>query len=146
MTLVEILKTKGNKVYTIAPDTTLEEATRELVRRNVGSLLVCDRDVVCGERVLGIVTERDIIRFCASGKGQLVAFTVADVMTRELFTGCPADSVESALGVMTARRVRHLPVLAEGRLVGLVSIGDLVKHQLDRLAMENRFMKDYIAS
>ena len=146
MTLREILKTKGSKVHIISPETTLEEATQVLVHHNVGSLLVCDRDLGAGERVLGIITERDIIRFCALGKGTLAAFSVADVMTVNLYTGCPEDSVEAVMGVMTTRRIRHLPVLSEGRLVGLVSIGDVVKNQLDRLAMENQFMKNYIAS
>ncbi|MGO8745347.1 MAG: CBS domain-containing protein [Thermoguttaceae bacterium] len=146
MTLVEILKAKGGKVHTTSPDTTLDEATRELVHHNVGSLLVCDRDPCEGEKLLGIITERDIIRFCASGKGPLTSAVVADIMTVTLHTGSPSDSVESVMSVMTTRRIRHLPVLSDGRLVGLVSIGDVVKTQLDHLAMENQFMKNYITS
>ena len=99
-----------------------------------------------GERLLGIITERDIIRFCALGKGPLNSAVVADIMTVTLHTGSPSDSVESVMSVMTTRRIRHLPVLSDGRLVGLVSIGDVVKTQLDRLAMENQFMKNYITS
>ena len=145
MTLAEILKVKGTVVYTIVPGLTLDEAIRDMVRHNVGSLLVCSRDVAEGERLVGIITERDIIHFCASGKSQLSEARVADVMTTRVLTGTPADSVEATMGLMTANRVRHLPILSEGRLVGLVSIGDVVKSQHDRLAMENQFMKNYIA-
>lgn len=144
MTLYDILRDKGSTVYTIRPEASLEEATRELVHRNVGALVVCDRDLELGERLVGIITERDITRVCAAGKGPLSAIRVADVMTSELLTASPQDSVEATMALMTARRVRHLPVLSEGRMVGIVSIGDVVKSQLDRLAMENQFMKDYI--
>jgi CBS domain-containing protein len=145
MTLAEILKVKGTVVYTIVPELLLDEAIREMVRHNVGSLLVCSRDVAEGERLLGIITERDIIHFCASGKCQLSEVRVAEVMTTRVLTGTPGDSVEATMGLMTANRVRHLPILSEGRLVGLVSIGDVVKSQHDRLAMENQFMKNYIS-
>lgn len=144
MTLVDILKTKGNKVFTTVPEATLEEAAQEMVRRNVGALLVCERDVCEGERLLGIITERDILRFCAGSKQPLTAVTVAHVMTKELITASPSDSVEATMGQMTTRRIRHLPVLADTRLVGVVSIGDLVKAQLEHLELENHFMKSYI--
>lgn len=144
MTLYDILRTKGSAVHTIGPNATLEEATEELVRHNIGSLVVCDRDLSEGERLLGIITERDIIRFAASGMGELAAFKVAAFMTRRVLTGSPHDSVETIMELMTTNRVRHLPVLSEGRLVGLISIGDVVKSQLDQLAMENHFMKHYI--
>jgi CBS domain-containing protein len=145
MTLAEILKVKGTVVYTIVPELSLDEAVRDMVRHNVGSLLVCNRDMTDGERLLGIITERDIIRFCASGKGELTNVRVADVMTKRVLTGSPTDSVEATMGLMTANRVRHLPIVFEGRLVGLVSIGDVVKSQHDRLALENEFMKNYIS-
>lgn len=145
MTLLDILKAKGSTVFTIPPEFTLQEATQEMVRRNVGALLVCQRDLTHGERLLGIVTERDILRFSASSKGALSDFRVADIMTTRLLTASPSDSVEEAMGVMTQHRIRHLPVLSEGRLVGIVSLGDLVKNQLERLAVENQFLKSYIS-
>lgn len=146
MTLNEILKAKGTTVYTIGPQATLEEIIQELARQNVGSLLVCERDPTAGEQLLGIVTERDIVHVCAAGKGSLAEIKVAEVMSTELITGSPDDSVEETMGLMTKRRIRHLPILSKGRLVGIVSIGDVVKAQHDRLAMENQFMKDYIRS
>ncbi len=144
MTLEEILKAKGSTVYTVAPDAMLEEAIVELSEHNVGALLVCERDPAFGEKVVGIVTERDVLHVCASRKKLLTAMRVGDVMSTKLITATPADSLEWAMGQMTTNRIRHLPVLNEGRLVGIVSIGDVVKVQHDRLAMENQAMKDYI--
>jgi|WetSurMetagenome_2_1015567.scaffolds.fasta_scaffold1301718_1 CBS domain-containing protein len=144
MTLYEILKVKGAAVFTVGSDMTVADAAQELVRRNVGCLVVCSRDLEAGEQLLGILSERDILRFCAA-QGSLVAgVTVAEVMTPHVVVGSPQDSVESTMGLMTTKRIRHLPVVAEGRLVGLVSIGDVVKWQHDHLAMENQFMKDYL--
>ena len=79
-----------------------------------------------------------------AGACRLMDTKVVDVMTTEVITGSPGDTVEQIMGLMTNKRIRHLPVLSEGRLLGIVSIGDLVKAQLDDLATENRFMKDYI--
>ena len=144
MTLQDILTAKGSSVYTIGPNATLADVVRELMEHRVGSLVVCRPDGPEEERLLGIITERDILYCCAQGKPDLAAVKVAEVMSTKLITAAPGDAVEQIMGLMTARRIRHLPVLSEGRLVGLVSIGDVVKAQHDRLAMENRFMKDYI--
>jgi CBS domain-containing protein len=145
MTIHDILQSKGTSVFTVLPDATLQEVTEELVRRNVGALLVCAREAESGEQVLGIISERDILHVCAAGRGPLSAIAVHEVMVRQLFTAAPTDSVEDVMGLMTTRRIRHVPVMHSGRLVGLVSIGDIVKNQHDRLAMENQFMKKYIA-
>lgn len=145
MTIAEILKSKGHKVYTIGADATLEQVVSRLVDHNVGSLVVCDRDAEHGELAIGIITERDILHVCASrGQRQLASTQVREAMSTDLATASPADQVETIMGLMTKRRIRHLPVLHQGRLVGLVSIGDVVKAQHDHLAMENQFMKDYI--
>ena len=144
VTLEDILKAKGSNVYTVVPDAMLEEAIVELSEHNVGALLVCERDPAFGEKVVGIVTERDVLHVCASRKKLLTAMRVGDVMSTKLITATPTDTLESVMGQMTTNRIRHLPVLKEGRLVGIVSIGDIVKAQHDRLAMENQAMKDYI--
>ncbi|MHC4400566.1 MAG: CBS domain-containing protein [Planctomycetota bacterium] len=146
MTLKDILEKKGSAVFSIPPDATFKHITEELTHHNVGSLVVCERDVVEGERLLGIVTERDILRLCAKGTCSSPGLTAADIMTTKLITASPTDAVEKIMGLMTKNRIRHLPVLSEGRLIGMVSIGDVVKAQHDRLAMENQFMKDYIQS
>ena len=145
MTLQEILNIKGSGVYCIGPDATLADAVQKLVEHNVGSLVVCGSGDEA-QRPVGIVTERDVLHFCASGKCELGPVKVVDVMSTELVTATPNDAVEEIMGVMTTRRLRHLPVCTEGRLVGLVSIGDVVKAQHDHLAMENQFMKNYIRS
>jgi len=145
MTLEEILKTKGSTVYTIGRDAMLEQAVARLVDHNIGSLVVCDRDVEQGEQPVGMITERDILHACSTrGQERLATTRVSEVMSTDLATAAPSDPVEAVMGLMTSRRIRHLPVLLEGRLVGLISIGDVVKSQHDRLALENKFMKDYI--
>jgi CBS domain-containing protein len=146
MTLSAILKAKGSSVFTISPDATVLEVIQQLVQHNVGSLIVCDPNLSESERLVGIITERDILHLCASGKGRIPDQKVSEVMSRNLITGSPSDSVEHTMGLLTEKRIRHLPVVSERRLVGLVSIGDVVKAQHDRLAMENQFMKDYIRS
>jgi CBS domain-containing protein len=146
MVLREILHAKGGKVYTIDPEATLDEVVRRLVEHNIGSLVVCGHRVDTAEAadLLGIITERDILRACASERGSLAGTLVREAMSTRLITGTPDSPVEEIMGLMTDNRIRHLPVLAEGRLCGIVSIGDVVKAQHDRLAMENRFMQDYI--
>ncbi len=145
MNLAEILKAKGSTVFTIGPEAVLDQAVTRLIDHNIGSLVVCTRDVEHGEKLIGIITERDILHACSSRSGYDLATTrVEEVMSTSLSTASPADAVEDVMGLMTRKRIRHLPVLTDGRLVGLVSIGDIVKAQLDRLALENQFMKDYI--
>ncbi len=144
MKLRDILSVKGSAVHSISPEAALQDAVRSLVEHRIGALIVCRADAAADKPPAGIITERDILHACAAGRRPLNEATVAEAMTTALVVGAPDDDVATAMGIMTTRRIRHLPVLADGRLVGLVSIGDLVKAQLDLLAMENRFMKDYI--
>ncbi len=144
MNLQEILSVKGTKVHTVRPDATLQDVVRTLVERGIGCLVVCRSDATGGEELLGVITERDILHACVSGSRPLTDVVVIDAMSSELITAAPEDEVELVMGLMTTRRIRHLPVLRDGRLAGMISIGDVVKAQHDRLAMENRFMKDYI--
>jgi CBS domain-containing protein len=117
-----------------------------MVDHKVGSMLVCVRDVRLGERLVGIITERDMLRCFAAGKCDLTSLTVGDAMTTELITAHPSDSVTDLMGVMTTNRIRHVPVMSGEQLVGMVSIGDLLKAQHDHLVAENQFMRDYIQS
>jgi len=145
MTLQEILSAKGTKVLSISPEATLAEVVQKLVQFNCGSLVVCKNED-CSHMV-GIITERDILRACAAGKKALDQVRVEEVMSHDLVTGSPNDTIQYAMGVMTERRVRHLPIVEdEGRLVGMISIGDLVKNQHDQLSMENHYLKTYIQS
>ena len=143
MSLHEILRNKGPAVHSIAPSATLEEVVQKLVKHNCGSLVVCENEDPC--RMVGIITERDILRACAARKAPLERLRVADSMTKNPVTGLPDDSIQSAMGLMTERRIRHLPILNyDGALIGMISIGDLVKHQHDELSRENHYLKSYI--
>lgn len=147
MTLKEILANKGTEIITIGPEATLREVAERLVEKRVGALLVFARgsDDRRVDQLLGIISERDLLRMCAAGTS-LEKTRVAEVMSTQLTTGSPNDDLEQVMGVMTSERKRHLPVIANGRVEGIVSIGDVVKAEHDLLAVENRFMKDYIRS
>ncbi len=139
MRVYEILQSKGNKVYQISPAATLAEAVEKMVNYNCGSLLVSE-----GELVAGIITERLILKAINSEKQNIINLLVCDFMNRNLVTGNPSDDVGEIMGMMTAHRIRHLPILDNGRLVGLVSAGDILKAQFDLLAIENHYLKVYI--
>ena len=142
MILREILSQKGSTVYTIRPDASLEDVVRTLVHYNCGSLVVTDGD--SSSPMLGIITERDILRACAAKCAPLDQVRVSDAMSGELTVGTPTDSVEETMGTMTNRRIRHLPIVDNDRLVGMISIGDIVKAQHDHLTLENHYLKGYI--
>ena len=144
MTLREILHSKGHVVHTIGASATLDEVVQTLVRHNCGSLVVWEAGSAGSGRMVGIITERDILRACAKHQARLSALRVADTMTVDVTVGSPCDSVEDTMGLMTQMRIRHLPVVEDGQLLGLVSIGDVVKIQHDRLTMENHYLKSYL--
>lgn len=145
MTINEILRDKGTSVHAIAPDATLDDAVQQLVRQNVGSLIVCVKaDCTKSSSIVGIITERDILRASAARVGVFTDRLVSDVMTPGPITGSPSDDVAKVMGLMTDRRIRHLPIVADDRLVGLISLGDLVKAQNHRMSMENHVLKSYI--
>jgi CBS domain-containing protein len=119
---------------------------KRLVEHKIGALLVARQGPSGEQELLGIVTERDILYHCAKSNLPLGEVEVTTVMSSPLITASPGDSIDQVMGLMTDKRIRHVPVLSEGCLIGIISIGDLVKAQHDKLAMENRFMKDYIRS
>lgn len=143
MKLHDILSEKGTHVHTIAPTATLDDVVQKLVEYNCGSLLVCEHSAEGGQHILGIITERDILRACAA-RMRLTEVSVSSVMTRNLVTGHPDDSVEAVMGLLTEKRIRHLPVLDQGRLAGLISIGDVVKAQHRQTLVENHYLKTYL--
>lgn len=145
MILREILNSKGHTVHTIDSAASLDDVVLKLVRHNCGSLVVYDAKSNTG-RMVGIITERDILRACASHKGPLSAIKVLDVMTANVVVGGPEDLVEDTMGLMTEKRIRHLPILEDDQLLGLISLGDIVKLQHDRLTMENHYLKSYLQS
>lgn len=142
MKIVEIDKLKRVKLQTIDPEKSVHDASRKLVQFNIGALPVCDAE----GGLIGIVTERDILRATAKDGKDALGLKVAAIMTRQVITCTDEEEVESAMEVMTERRIRHLPVLREGRLVNIISIGDLVKATLDESRQEIRYLRDYVAS
>lgn len=146
MLIEDILVGKGNNIHTIDPGASLEETVQRLVQLKIGSLLVVEAHPRTGEpKLVGIITERDILRMCAGNVGPLDQLHVADYMSSDLLTGTGKESVADAMGLMTDHRIRHLPIVVDGELRGVVSIGDLVKAQLRATAQENHYMKQYIA-
>lgn len=139
MKIGDILRTKGREVATIVESQTVLAAARVLVERNIGSLVVTD-----GQRPVGIFTERDILRLTAREPGALESIQIGGVMTRDVITADPDDSVASVMDVMTRNRVRHVPILAEGELAGIVSIGDLVNACRESAESENSQLRQYI--
>jgi CBS domain-containing protein len=111
-----------------------------MVTHHIGSLIVLDDQ----GQVIGIITERDILRECTARSEQVKTILVQQVMTKDLIISVPADEVGCVMGVMTQNRIRHLPILDGGRLKGLISIGDVVKAQLEATESENRYLREYI--
>jgi CBS domain-containing protein len=143
MVIASILKTKGNRVVSLAPDQTILEAARLLAEHRIGAALVRDP---AGE-LLGILSERDIVGGMAAHGPGTTGLKATQFMTRDLVTVRPETLVTEALSLMTQRRVRHLPVLdASGGLVGLVSIGDLVKARIEAAEQEAEELKHYVVS
>ena len=141
MNVETILRNKGNWVATIRPDATVAEAVDMLNRERIGALVVSDD----GEGVDGILSERDIVIALGGHDDDLLSRPVGDIMTRTVITCDPTDSVGELMAEMTNRRIRHFPVVADGRLRGIVSIGDLVKSRLDEIEFEANSMRSFIA-
>jgi CBS domain-containing protein len=141
MNVETILRNKGNSVATIRPDATVAEAVDILNRKRIGALVVSED----GHGVDGILSERDIVIALAEHAADLLSRPVGEIMTRTVITCGPSDTVGELMAEMTNRRIRHFPVVAEGRLCGIVSIGDLVKNRLDEVEFEASSMRSFIA-
>lgn len=141
MLVSQILRAKGDLVFTAAPDESVAAIAALLHARRVGALIVMEAD-----RVAGIVSERDVCRAVAEHGPAALASPVSEFMTRDVVFADPGESVDSLLGRMTDRRIRHLPVCQNERLVGIVSIGDLVKSKIDEVVAEADTLKAYIAA
>lgn len=141
MLVAEILKDKGSVVFTIPPGLSLGEACVELDRLKVGALMVCQND-----RVVGVLSERDVVRAIARHGQAGLARPVSDFMTAEVVFADAGETVAILMERMTDRRIRHLPVLIEERLVGVISIGDVVKCQIAEAKHEAESLRTYIAA
>jgi CBS domain-containing protein len=140
MRISDVLRGKGSAVATVDPGLTVGRLVAELARHNVGALVV-----VKDGAVVGIVSERDVVRRLAERGADLLDAKVADIMTTSVFTCLPTDSVDSLAETMTERRIRHMPVVVDGSLVGIVSIGDVVKSRIGELQTEREQLESYIA-
>ncbi len=136
----QLLRDKGTEVATIEPDATVKEAVGMLVRHRVGALVVSDD----GRRPQGIVSERDVVRHLHEAGGSLLDHPVSAIMSTGLQLAAPDDDVESLAATMTTHRIRHVPVVVDGALVGIVSIGDVVKRRMDELEADRQALDDYI--
>ncbi|MBI1383744.1 MAG: CBS domain-containing protein [Rhizobiales bacterium] len=142
MNVQSILTAKGNGVVTSHASMTLEEVARELTANRVGSVVVVDRNGA----IVGILSERDVVRAVAARGAAALEDLVGDVMTREVVTCRRDEAIESLMEKMTRGRFRHLPVVDAEKLVGIISIGDVVKHRLAEVDMEAQAMRAYIAA
>lgn len=140
MRIADVLRKKGSDVATVHPSATVTEMIGLLAAHNVGAL-----PVVEGDRLVGIVSERDVVRQLHVGGAELLNATVAEIMTTDVTTCSPNDSAADLARVMTEGRFRHLPVVQDGVLCGIVSIGDLVKARIDQLEAEREHLQSYIA-
>lgn len=138
MRVEEILRAKGRAVETIRPDAKMLMAVHRMRMQNVGALVV-SRD---GERVDGVVSERDIVRGLTSHGADLLEMSVVAVMSRAVPTCSPTDSLVAVMAQMTRTRNRHVPVVEDGRLCGIVSVGDVVKHRLEEMELETSVLRD----
>jgi CBS domain-containing protein len=141
MTVAQILASKGRDVATTTAERTIAEVVGELARRKIGALVVMD-----GERVAGIISERDIVKAIGLKSADILADPVSSIMTRDVVTCSEKETINGVMTRMTRRRFRHLPVVEGGRLVGIVSIGDVVKARIEEVEREANELRSYIAT
>ncbi|MGH7503300.1 MAG: CBS domain-containing protein [Longimicrobiales bacterium] len=139
MQIADILRSKGNTVITISADLSVAAAIELLVEHSIGALVVQS-----GGDIVGIISERDILRLANHDAARLSTIPISRVMTRELVVGLPDDDIQYVMEILTRNRIRHLPIVAEGRLAGIVSIGDVVNAVRNGLEAENRYLREYV--
>ena len=142
MNVEHILAAKGREVATTEPDRTLAEAARTLTEKKIGAVVVTNADL----GVLGILSERDIVRAVARGGAAALEDPIAQHMTGKVVTCTRQSSINELMEMMTARKFRHVPVIENGRLAGIISIGDVVKHRVAEIEAEHQALREYIAT
>ena len=140
MHISDILNAKGTEVIATGPAETVAATARLLNYQRIGAVLVRDAK----DNVVGVISERDIIRGIAVNGARALDMEVRELMTREVVSCKPTDTISEVMRVMTTRRFRHLPVMEDGTLKGMISIGDVVKHRLDESELETRVLRDYV--
>ena len=142
MFVSDILSQKGGLVFSVTPATSMAEVSKQLSARRIGSVLVLNE----ASSVVGIVSERDLVRALAAHGPQALDLEARQIMTRDVVTCDPDDSIDEVMQAMTTGRFRHLPVVQRGELLGLVSIGDVVKARLEEAEHETEALKAYIVA
>jgi len=142
MTVKAILSRKGSDVVTIAPTANLTEAVKLLAQRRIGAVIVTGAD----NRVAGILSERDIVRVLGERGADALGDNIAAVMTRKVTTCVETDTVSDIMERMTTGKFRHVPVVEQGRLAGVISIGDVVKFRVEEIERESDALREYIAT
>jgi CBS domain-containing protein len=140
MTVKAIMSRKGSNVVTIEPTATLKSAVATLAEHRIGAVIITGAD----RQVAGILSERDIVRALAQRDHAALEETVGQIMTRKVVTCTESDTVGNIMELMTGGKFRHLPVVDRGRLVGIISIGDVVKYRLEEMEQESKALRDYI--
>ncbi|UEM22045.1 CBS domain-containing protein [Skermanella mucosa] len=140
MHVAAVIKRKGSKVVSIAPERTIGEAANLLTDNRIGAILVLDGS----EGIRGIISERDIIRALTRFGADALNRRVEEVMTREVQQCSPTDTIAEIMTIMTTRRFRHIPVVENGKLLGMISIGDVVKQRLDETELEVETLRGYV--
>ena len=143
MQLKEILKNKGGQPVTVPASATVADAIHAMTEHKVGSVMIPNAD----GSPAGIFTERDVLNLCAEGRTDFAKMSIRPCMTCDMTTGNPSETVSEVLAIMTAKRFRHMPVVDDdGKLIGVVSIGDLVKAKLEETAQEAQALREYITT
>ncbi|MGI8694974.1 MAG: CBS domain-containing protein [Geodermatophilaceae bacterium] len=140
MRIQDVLRHKGSAVATVPPETSVLELLAALSQHGVGALVVS----ADGRQVDGIVSERDVVRRLHDSGADLLTRPVSSIMTESVHTCAPEDLIDDLMRAMTERRIRHIPVVVDGTLRGIVSIGDIVKFRIDELETERRQLENYI--
>ena len=141
MTIASILHGKPHRLISVAPEQTIQQATEVLARERIGALLVLKPN---GD-IAGIISERDIVRSVGTTGGEILSRPVAELMTKDVTCCSPDDTVDDAMALMTARRFRHLPVRQGGKIIAMISIGDVVKQKVEDAEAESQSLREYIA-
>ncbi len=139
MRISNVLKSKSGSVVTLPTDATVRDLVALLAEHNIGAVVVASED----NPVAGIVSERDVVRGLVSGPG-ILDTPVGDIMTTDVKTAAPTDSVDDLMRIMTEHRIRHVPVMVDGELAGIVSIGDVVKSRIGELEFERDQLESYV--
>ncbi len=140
MNVGQILSQKGSDIIAMERGCTVMEVAKLLGERRIGAIPITD-----GEKICGIMSERDVVRGIAIRGGGVLADDVSTLMTKSVVTCTKDDTIYELMKMMTERRIRHVPVVDDGKLIGMMSIGDVVKHRMEQAAAENEALKDYIA-